>query len=418
MNKNLLKTIGPGLLFATNAIGTSHLVFSTKAGAEFGFVYFWIILGALLLTYPFFEYSVRYVNGRGRNLLQAYKEQSKWALWLVILMLIANTLSVSALCKVADGLLASVLNFDGSVAIPMLIVTVLILGIGRFSVLDNFIKVLCAVLGVTLIITFAATLVKGPVEPAADFIPNEMFSSYGLALLVATLGYMPAPMFSSIFQSVWNESKVQSSNYKPSLKEVLFDFNFGFILTAVLAFLFLIIGVFTLYGSGTAMSDKTPVFAKQLIGIFTNHIGEWAFIFIGITAFAAIYGTFLAAIDGFSRTISRGLVTLQDKSADFDNKTYHQAASKYYPYVMGGIALMVIVVVLQNVNMGTLLRFTAILAFFCSPIIAFLNIRAVTHKSMPESHRPKPFLLVWSYIGLAYIVGVAILVIAYRLGAF
>ena len=45
--KQLLKTIGPGLLFASSAIGTSHLVLSTRAGATHGMVYFWIILIAL-----------------------------------------------------------------------------------------------------------------------------------------------------------------------------------------------------------------------------------------------------------------------------------------------------------------------------------------------------------------------------------
>lgn len=418
MKNNIRKAIGPGLLFATNAIGTSHLVFSTKAGAEFGFIYFWIILGALLMTYPFFEFSVRYVNGSGRNLLQAYKEQSKYALWLVIGMLLVNTLSVSALCKVADGLLTTVLGYEGSLAIPMLLVTALILAIGRFSILDNFIKVLCAVLGVSLLVTFIATLIKGTVAPVAGFTPKEMFEGYGLALLVATLGYMPAPMFSSIFQSVWNESKVETSNYKPSLKEVLFDFNFGFILTAVLAFLFLTIGVFTLYGSGTQMSDATPVFAKQLIGIFTNHIGNWSFLIIGITAFAAIYGTFLAAIDGFSRTISRGLVTFSKNSETIENNEYQKVATRYYPYVITTITVIAILVISQQINMGTLLRFTAILAFFCSPIIAFLNVKAVTSDTMPKSHRPKKLLLNWSYLGLAYIFGVAILVIAYRLGLF
>ena len=32
----VLKRLGPGLLFAGAAIGVSHLVQSTKAGAEFG----------------------------------------------------------------------------------------------------------------------------------------------------------------------------------------------------------------------------------------------------------------------------------------------------------------------------------------------------------------------------------------------
>ena len=34
---DILKKLGPGLLFAGTAVGVSHLVQSTKAGAEFGF---------------------------------------------------------------------------------------------------------------------------------------------------------------------------------------------------------------------------------------------------------------------------------------------------------------------------------------------------------------------------------------------
>ena len=35
------KTLGPGILFASTAIGVSHLVQSTKAGALFGFGLIW-----------------------------------------------------------------------------------------------------------------------------------------------------------------------------------------------------------------------------------------------------------------------------------------------------------------------------------------------------------------------------------------
>ena len=38
------KTFGPGILFACTAIGVSHLVQSTRAGAEFGFM----ILGFMI----------------------------------------------------------------------------------------------------------------------------------------------------------------------------------------------------------------------------------------------------------------------------------------------------------------------------------------------------------------------------------
>ena len=50
-----LKTLGPGLLFAGAAIGVSHLVQSTRAGAEFGFGFIWALLLINVVKYPFFS---------------------------------------------------------------------------------------------------------------------------------------------------------------------------------------------------------------------------------------------------------------------------------------------------------------------------------------------------------------------------
>ena len=51
------KTFGPGILFACTAIGVSHLVQSTRAGAEFGFMILGFVILANVLKYPFFEHG-------------------------------------------------------------------------------------------------------------------------------------------------------------------------------------------------------------------------------------------------------------------------------------------------------------------------------------------------------------------------
>ena len=43
-NSNFLKSLGPGLLWAGAAIGVSHLVQSTRAGAGFGFALVWVVV--------------------------------------------------------------------------------------------------------------------------------------------------------------------------------------------------------------------------------------------------------------------------------------------------------------------------------------------------------------------------------------
>ena len=62
LKHNLLKTLGPGILFASTAIGVSHLVQSTRAGADYSFGLLIAIVLANVLKYPFFEYGSRYAN--------------------------------------------------------------------------------------------------------------------------------------------------------------------------------------------------------------------------------------------------------------------------------------------------------------------------------------------------------------------
>ncbi|MDC1196151.1 divalent metal cation transporter, partial [Crocinitomicaceae bacterium] len=68
-SKNFLKTLGPGILFASTAIGVSHLVQSTRAGANFGFALVPFILAANIFKYPFFEFGSRYANATGESLI-------------------------------------------------------------------------------------------------------------------------------------------------------------------------------------------------------------------------------------------------------------------------------------------------------------------------------------------------------------
>lgn len=48
------KAFGPGILMASAAIGASHLVSSTQAGALFGWQLAIVIILANVLKYPFF----------------------------------------------------------------------------------------------------------------------------------------------------------------------------------------------------------------------------------------------------------------------------------------------------------------------------------------------------------------------------
>ena len=65
--KKLINLLGPGILFASMSIGTSHLVLSTKAGAQYGWVMALPIILANFFKYPFFEFGVRYTLAKQKE---------------------------------------------------------------------------------------------------------------------------------------------------------------------------------------------------------------------------------------------------------------------------------------------------------------------------------------------------------------
>ena len=81
---DIIQLLGPGLLFAGAAVGVSHLVQSTKAGAIYGFGLLLAVIIANILKYPFFEFGTRYAMATGENLIRGYKRQGNWAFILFI----------------------------------------------------------------------------------------------------------------------------------------------------------------------------------------------------------------------------------------------------------------------------------------------------------------------------------------------
>ena len=74
---NIISKLGPGLLFAGAAIGVSHLVQSTRAGADFGWGLIWALILVNILKYPFFQYGPRYAIATGESLLDGYYKIGK-----------------------------------------------------------------------------------------------------------------------------------------------------------------------------------------------------------------------------------------------------------------------------------------------------------------------------------------------------
>ena len=151
-----LKKLGPGLLFAGAAIGVSHLVQSTKAGAEFGFGLIWALLLCNFFKYPFFLFGTKYVHATGETLLDGYKRIGDYVLIIYLALSIVTIFTIqAAVTIVTAGLAIELFGLTSDITIwsgIIILSCLLILIIGKYKLLDNLIKVIILVLGVSTIV--------------------------------------------------------------------------------------------------------------------------------------------------------------------------------------------------------------------------------------------------------------------------
>jgi len=304
-----IKTLGPGILFASTAIGVSHLVQSTRAGAEFGFALVGFVILAILLKYPFFEFSSRYANVTGTSIIDGYQRLGKHALLLYFLITLSSMFFVTAAVGfVTAGFLENLFQIDflGYWTIILLFgICTGILVIGRYSVLDSLIKIIGAVLIFSTILAFVIALWNGPAEQMSDFQPPKIWTHAGIFFLIALLGWMPMPVDISSWHSLWTLERIKQTNFRPMLKETLLDFNLGYLITAILAIFFITLGAYTFFGTGEELPNNNSLFAHKVVTLYTETIGQWSYLIISASAFSVMFGTILAVFDGYSRSLER-----------------------------------------------------------------------------------------------------------------
>ena len=314
----LISKLGPGLLFAGAAIGVSHLVQSTRAGADFGWGLIWALLLVNIFKYPFFQYGPRYAMATGESLLDGYYKVGKIFLIIYFVLNLATMFTIqTAVTIVTAGLASSLFGITDNMVVWSLIITIgcyVILLFGRYQLLDKMIKIIILILAVSTIFSTGV----------ASFNSDEIYSfeqvfptATGLVFLVAFMGWMPAPLDISIWHSIWAIEK--NKNQKITNKEGLFDFNVGYIATVILGICFVSLGALVMYNSGVSFSDSGSVFAGQLIELYTSNLGDSFYLIISICAFTTMLSTTITCLDASPRTMSRATQLLTNQI----NKNYY-----------------------------------------------------------------------------------------------
>ncbi|HBH49350.1 MAG TPA: hypothetical protein DDX98_11955 [Bacteroidales bacterium] len=405
-SRSFLKTIGPGLIWAGASVGVSHLVQSTRAGANFGFELVWIVLLANFLKYPFFEFAPRYAASTGESLVHGYSRMGRGVLILFLALTLSTMFTIqSAVTMVTVGLIG---NLFPEVFPPviwtliLLSVCLLILLIGRYKTLDNLMKLVILVLTLSTIVSVIAAFSKG-FHPNPEFASSFEWKNVGhIAFLLALAGWMPSAVDVSVWHSMWTVAKIKQTGYRPKLKESLLDFNIGYIGTAILSLGFLSLGALVMYGSGEEFAQSGVGFASQLVNLYTSSIGKWAYYFIAIAALATMFSTTLTVLDAYPRVLK--------PTTELLLKNQESANSRRITFIWFSVLITgtLIIIFLFTGKMKSLIDFATTLSFITAPVIGYLNLRVVLGKNMPETDKPKLWLKVLSWVGLAVLSGFAV----------
>lgn len=404
--KNTFQTLGPGLLFAGAAVGVSHLVQATKAGALYSGGLILALVLIHLIKYPFFQFGTRYSAATGETLLDAYAKFGKFSLILYFILNLVNMFTIQAAVTIVTAGIASTLfpiSFPLSTwSLIISLIGGLILWFGNYKTLDKVVKYIVLLLSIaTLIALIAAWISKGVKLEFVTFIPQEYI---GITFLISFLGWMPAPMDISIWQSLWTKEKLDNNN-ESSVKSSLFDFNTGFITTLILGICFLLLGAMVMYSSGQKFSSKAGEFAGQLIELYTNSIGNWAFYIIGIAAFTAMFSTTITTLDASPRVMVK-LVQL----------IFHKSSKHLYKTILLIVIVGTQVLILYSgSSMITLIEIATILSFVTAPFFGLMNLLVIKSNFNPSYNKPNKWLSYWSYLSLLFLTAFSIFYVYFLL---
>lgn len=399
---SILKTLGPGFLLAGAAIGVSHLVQATRAGADYGFLLIWVLILACVTKYPFLEFGPRYAASTGNHLIHGYKKMGKFPFWTFVFITVGSMFIIQAAVTIVTAGLAERLfgmgwsNFTWSFVIIGICISLLL--IGKYPALDKAMKIIVSLLGLA---TFTAVILafgEGRLTHSLQMDTPEVWNKTGIAFIISFMGWMPIPIDAAVWHSIWTKEKAISNRRKPTLREAFADFNIGYLVAAFIGLLFFLMGVLIMFGSGISFSGSAVGFSGQLIDLYGKTLGNWSKPIIAIAAFIAMFSTTLAVTDAFPRVISE--IFAEEKKQWTESRKWKNY--KLNVFLIPGLSLLILY--FFTASFTVLIDFATALSFISAPFLGWFNYRLITGQQMPKEDRPGKAYRIFSLCCFAVLV--------------
>lgn len=408
------RSIGSGVLFAGAAIGTSHLVQSTRAGAIFGLGLILVVVFANIIKYPGFRFGPFYAAATGKSLIEGYRSIGKW----IVVLLLAIQIPVQIIIAAATALTTAALMIGVfGIAVDVKILSCIMLLIGSTVILRGGFDILARVTKAFVVLLTLSTLVSTVmVIPSIewDFTPVALVGAdiETISFVLALCGFMPAALDLSIWHSLWAVEQARSSDQPVNIEDSILDFNVSYIATSVLALCFLIMGAGVMYGAGIKPANNAGEFASQLIGLYTHNLGVLGGTVVGIAAFGVMFTTLITVLDGISRVQAASLATLVSETGRVE-QTLDRSRLLYGAVLFSSISAAIVILYFLT-GFTVFIDIVTITAFVVAPVIATFNHWVVYHLDVPESLRPGDTLRMWSIVAIVIMMFVSLYFIGFR----
>jgi Mn2+/Fe2+ NRAMP family transporter len=403
--------LGPGLMFAALAVGVSHLVQSTRAGASYGLTLAGLILITCLVKYPAFRFGSEYAAVTGKPLLKAYERQGRWVLLIYLFGFPLDMfIGIAAIVLVTSGIFKNVFSIgldDISLSFILLVAGAIFLISGRYKVFESFTKLVVILFSLLAIITAALTIPE--INWQTDKLTREVvFDQPTILFMIAIAGWMPTGVSISVFQSIWVCEKAKTMNRPITPKEARFDFNLGYISTIILALCFLLMGTALMFNTGIEFEPSPAGFAAQLIDMFARVIGNWAKPLIAFAALAVMTSTMLASLDACPRVAGTVLQQLVPSLKIDESKLY-------IIFLITQIIGASLILIFFMTSFRTFIDFATSVAFISAPVLCWFNHRAIFSNEIEPDLQPGKFLHTWSLLSIFIMLSVALYYIFIKL---
>ena len=253
------------------------------------------------------------------------------------------------------------------------------------------------------------------------------------------MGWMPTALDLSTWNSLWTVARIKQTGYKPKLKETLFDFNFGYIVSVILAICFVTLGANLMYGTGETLPASSAAFSAKVVQMYTTTMGDWSKWIIGPAAFSIMFGTAIAVIDGYARSSERILEILfvekKREKVDIENRKKEYIISILalsvisftigYLFVYDESSKVAISVFLNDLlgnsdeettvsGFKFLVDIATTISFIVAPIVAVMNFSLVQEKYVGKEFVPPKWEIILSYAGIIFLTGFSILFLVFK----